>query len=408
MTHDASRTPHRLHLTLIGLIAALMGIGQNGLLVSLPFLVEHSAFGLPTWSIVIAIGSFLFLPAAPFWGSFSDRNGPKTVVLQALAGMAVSFLLLLVFTALSNEFSEQTYLWLAGLVVARIIYGCTVAGMVPASQHWAILLCGSQNRLQAITSVSIGLSTGRLVGPLLAMGALKLHTYAPLMLMVAFPVIALLGACWLPKPAFTPKTEQTTTQQKTRKLPDLTLVPFLLTGLLLCAVVALLQYSLSPLIGSITAWTTDEISQAIGLLLTLSAAFTLLTQVLVIKKKKLDIESMYRLGGIALLIGFVLFLNTSFWIFTIAMVASAIGAALLVPAYTAMATQTNPDQSGKIAGLISMSHTLGYGLASLLASTVVISPQLPVWVCLGFSVLVTGIALTRRKDKAIVDVVEER
>ncbi|KKC99716.1 MFS transporter [Photobacterium halotolerans] len=407
MTHDTSRTPHRFHLTLIGLIAALMGIGQNGLLVSLPFLVEHSAFGLPTWSIVIAIGSFLFLPSAPFWGSFSDRNGPKIVVLQSLAGMAVSFLLLLIFTALSDTFSEQTYLWLAGLVVARIIYGCTVAGMVPASQHWAILLCGSQNRLQAITSVSIGLSTGRLVGPLLAMGALKLHIYAPLMLMVAFPVIALLGACWLPKPAFAPKadSEKTSPHRKSRKLPEMILLPFLLTGLLLCATVALLQYSLSPLIGTITTWTTDAISQAIGFLLTLSAGFTLLTQVLVIKKKKLDINTMYRLGGVALLGGFVFFLNSTFWIFTIAMVVTSIGAALLVPAYTSMATQTNPEQSGKIAGWISMSHTLGYGLASLLASTVVISPQLPVWVCIGSAVLVAGIAFTLRKENEVASVI---
>ena len=407
MTHDNSRTPHRFHLALIGLIAALMGIGQNGLLVSLPFLVEHSAFGLPTWSVVIAIGSFLFLPSAPFWGGFSDRNGPKVVVLQALAGMAVSFLLLLAFTGLSDRFSEQTYLWLAGLVVARIIYGCTVAGMVPASQHWAIILCGEGNRLQAITSVSIGLSTGRLIGPLLAMVSLQLHAYAPLMMMVAFPVIALLGAFWLPKPAFTPKadSEKTSPSGKPRKLPEMTLMPYLLTGLLLCATVALLQYSLSPLIGTITTWTTDAISQAIGLLLTLSASFTLLTQVLVIKKKKLDINTMYRLGGMALLIGFVFFLNTSFWVFTIAMVTSAIGAALLVPAYTSMATQTNPEQSGKIAGWISMSHTLGYGLASLLASTVVISPQLPVWVCIGFAVLVAGIAFTLRKENEVASVI---
>lgn len=77
MTHDASRTQRRFHLTLIALIAALMGIGQNGLLVSLPFLVEHSAFGLPTWSIVIAIGSFLFLPSAPFWAASVTGTGQK-------------------------------------------------------------------------------------------------------------------------------------------------------------------------------------------------------------------------------------------------------------------------------------------------------------------------------------------
>ncbi len=45
---------HSSQLAVIALAAALMGIGQNGLLVSLPFLVEQSAFDLPTWSILIA------------------------------------------------------------------------------------------------------------------------------------------------------------------------------------------------------------------------------------------------------------------------------------------------------------------------------------------------------------------
>ncbi|MEF1186398.1 MFS transporter, partial [Vibrio sinaloensis] len=36
----------QFQLVVIGLVAALMGVGQNGLLVSLPFLVEQSAFSL--------------------------------------------------------------------------------------------------------------------------------------------------------------------------------------------------------------------------------------------------------------------------------------------------------------------------------------------------------------------------
>ncbi|WP_293144949.1 MFS transporter [Moritella sp.] len=95
MKHYHKIESKKVQLSIIGLIAALMGIGQNGLLVSLPFLVTHSAFSLPTWSIIIAIGSFLFLPAAPFWGRYSDKNGPKGVVYQALSGMSLSFLLLL-------------------------------------------------------------------------------------------------------------------------------------------------------------------------------------------------------------------------------------------------------------------------------------------------------------------------
>ncbi|SQD78575.1 hypothetical protein [Moritella yayanosii] len=97
MKHSNKIARKGVQLSIIGLIAALMGIGQNGLLVSLPFLVTHSVFSLPTWSIIMAIGSFLFLPAAPFWGRYSDKHG------------------------------------------------CTVAGMVPAIQHWAILLPPSNN-----------------------------------------------------------------------------------------------------------------------------------------------------------------------------------------------------------------------------------------------------------------------
>lgn len=387
----------QIQLVIIGLIAALMGIGQNGLLVSLPFLVEHSAFSLPTWSIVIAIGSFLFLPAAPFWGRYSDKNGPKSVVIQALGGMSISFLLLFLFTALSDTYSESAFYWLIGLIIARVIYGCTVAGMVPASQHWAILLCGEENRLKAITSVSLGLSTGRLVGPILSIVLLKLDPFAPLTIMVLFPAIALVAAIWLPNPRNETK-KSSSTKKSAPWLPSQPLLPYLMTGLMLCTVIALLQYSFSPLIGSITEWSTNKISDAIGILLTISAAMTLITQVMVIKKKKLDISSMYRLGALCLLTGFILFLSAEMWVFAIAMAISASGAALLVPAYTSKATQTDADNPGAVAGYISMSHTLGYGLASLLAFTATLSPIYPVWICITLSACVVSIALFQLKN----------
>ncbi|NRF64224.1 MFS transporter [Vibrio coralliilyticus] len=390
----------RIQLSVIGLIAALMGIGQNGLLVSLPFLVEHSAFALPTWSILIAVGSFLFLPAAPYWGRHSDQFGPKRVVIQALLGMAVSFLLLLVFAVLSAQGQQWIGWCLAGLVLARIIYGCTVAGMVPASQHWAILLCGEQNRIQAITSVSIGLSTGRLLGPLLSIVLLKFSPFAPLMVMVLFPVLALMGAYWLPSPQL---DKPFAGEEKSRHswIPNAHLMPFLLSGLLLCSVIALLQYSFSPLIFSVTEWSTDQISNAIGILLTISAAMTLSTQILVIKKKKLTPTAMYQLGGLAMLTGFVLFLIPNIWLFGVAMAIAASGAALLVPAYTAKATETDKSSPGAISGYISMSHTLGYGLASLLAFSATINPIYPIYICIGFSAIILTIALKQRSAGAL-------
>ncbi|WP_435248929.1 MFS transporter [Vibrio sp. nBUS_14] len=375
----------KFHLMTIGLAAALMGIGQNGLLVSLPFLVEQSAFSLPTWSILIAIGSILFLPSAPFWGRQSDKHGPKKVVIQALVGMAVSFAFLCFF-AMNSDQEKALVFCLIGLMVARIIYGCTVSGMVPASQHWAILLCGEKNRLQAITSVSIGLSAGRLIGPIISILALKFSPYAPLIIMVFLPCLALIAAVLLPAPDM--NTEQASSKAPSPWLPSRALLPFLSSGLLLCVAVALLQYSFSPLIYSITHWTTDQLSDAIGILLTIGAACTFVTQLLVIKKEKLTPLFMYRCGASASVVGFVMFLIPSMLAFGAAMVVTAIGAALLVPAYTLFATEKQSGAPGAAAGYIAMSHTLGYGVASMLAFTSTLNPQYPIYLCVLCSALI--------------------
>ncbi|ENM5826040.1 MFS transporter [Vibrio metoecus] len=379
-------------LGVIGLAAALMGIGQNGLLVSLPFLVEQSVFDLPTWSILIALGSFLFLPSAPFWGRVSDKHGPKHVVIQALAGMAMSFSLLALFAMASRDYTSISTLCLMGLAVARVIYGCTVSGMVPASQHWAIVLCGEQHRLQAITSVSIGLSVGRLIGPVISLLALKVSPFAPLFMMVLLPLLALVGTYFLPAPQVS--TPNNRPSSSLPWLPSRCLWRFLASGLLLCTAISLLQYSFSPLLSALTDWPTSRISDAIGLLLTISAACTFVTQVMVIKKKKLSPEQMYRFGAGLLVVGLALFLVTHVWVLALAMVLTACGAALLVPAYTTAATTQYSDAPGAVAGYISMSHTIGYGLASLLAFSATLSPHYPIYLCLLFALLIVWTAFS--------------
>ncbi|OLQ73108.1 permease [Photobacterium proteolyticum] len=394
----------KFHLVAISLASALMGIGQNGLLVSLPFLVEQSAFSLPTWSVLIAIGSLLFLPSAPFWGRYSDKHGPKKVVIQALIGMVVSFSLLCLFAITSHIEETLAIVCFIGLLIARIIYGCTISGLIPASQHWAIILCGEKKRLQAITSVSIGLSAGRLIGPLISILALKLSPFAPLMIMIVLPCIALIAAILLPAPKM--DNEQANKKSPLPWLPQKPLLPFLMSGLLLCAAIALLQYSFSPLIYSVTNWPTEQLSDTIGVLLTISAACTFVTQILVIKKKNLAPLVMYRLGAFGLVVGFILFLVPSIWAFGIAMAIAAGGAALLVPAYTSFATEKQNDAPGTVAGYISMSHTIGYGLASLLAFSSTLHPLYPVYLCTAFSTLILATAyFAVRKEN--VDVVEQ-
>lgn len=375
---------HKYYLITISLVSALMGVCQNGLLVSLPFLVEQSAFSLPTWSILIAIGSVLFLPSAPFWGRYSDQYGPKRVIVQALIGMAVSFSLLAYFSIISTH-DISALICFSGLIIARIIYGLTVSGIVPACQHWAIILCGKNQHSQAITSVSIGLSLGRLLGPLIAIIALKISPFTPLIIMAGLPIAALLAVLLLPISQANSKDMNTSASLPW--LPQKKLMPYLLNGLLLCASVALLQYSFSPLISSVTQWNIEIISDAIGGLLTLSAAFMLLIQFVVLKNKFQPLL-MYRVGATGLVLGFLLFLIPNIWLFPVAMVIASSSAALLVPAYTSLATEQYTHALGSIAGYISMFHTIGYGIAALLAFSSSFDPFYPVYLCITFSFLI--------------------
>ncbi|MDT9694198.1 hypothetical protein Q5762_38885, partial [Streptomyces sp. P9(2023)] len=86
-------------------------------------------------------------------------------------------------------------------------------------------------------------------------------------------------------------------------------------------------------------------------------------------------------------VGFALFLVTQVWVLTLAMVFIACGAALLMPAYTTAATAQYSDAPGAVAGYISMSHTIGYGLASLLAFSATLSPHYPIYLCVLFALL---------------------
>ncbi|GAL38188.1 putative membrane protein [Vibrio maritimus] len=313
----------------------------------------------------------------------------------SLIGMMVSFLLLYLFTLLSTNPSLITISFI-GALIARIIYGCTASGIVPACQHWATLICGSENRLKAITSVSIGLSAGRLIGPLVAIAALKVSPYAALCLMVVLPAISLTMIAAHPAPEVSQQREKTSANLPW--LPGKKYLPYLVCAITLCVGIALLQYSFSPLILSITDWSTSQVSDVIGILLTISAACTFAVQTLIVKARKVTPIGMFRTGAIMFSCGFVLFLAPNIWCYGIAMAIVSSGAALLVPAYTSEATSKQPDAPGTVAGYIATSHTIGYGLASLLAFTATLAPIYPIYLGIGCSILIAVITYLLSKN----------
>lgn len=343
--------------------AALLGLGQNGLLVALPVLVARFELTLAQWAGLIMAGSMLFVIGSPFWGRMADRHGSRPVVIQALAGYIVSFMLIALILWFSAAHGLPTPALLAGLLAARAIYGLSVSGMVPACQQWAVALdaqaASGRGRVAALATVSAGLSTGRLLGPLVAAASLTLSVYAPFVTMLLAGLLALLLVRGIANPIAGPVDPQPSV-----RLPAPRNGVFLIQALLLAMSVSLMQLGLPAALQAALPISAERASHLMGLLLSLAAGGALLAQLGVIRSRRLAWPALLGIGGLAMTAGYALLVQAhGLPLFAAGVVVAGIGAALAVPGYTAGAAVHQAQ--GASAGYLAMAHTLGYAAAML-------------------------------------------
>lgn len=146
------------------------------------------------------------------------------------------------------------------LIIARIAYGLTVSAMVPACQVWALQRAG-KGIAWSLWQPLAPASCGRLFGPLCAAAMLAIHPLAPMGLLMAAPLLALVMLLRLPGTSPRPTAE--------RKSASLRLdcLPYLLCALLLAAAVSMMQLGLSPALTRQFATDTAAISHHVAWLL---------------------------------------------------------------------------------------------------------------------------------------------
>lgn len=392
-----------MHLTPVWRIsacAALLGLGQTGLLVALPVLVEHSGLPLSQWAGLILLGSMLFLIGSPFWGRVADRRGPRIVVTQALAGYLFSFAMIAVALWLGAQGTLPMAVVIALLAAARVLYGLTVSGMVPACQQWVLALqhgaSEGPERVATLAAVSAGLSGGRLLGPLFAAASLSLSVYAPFVVMLLSGLLALMLLKRVPQPSM---TQTASSRGSAASWPPTANLPYLAMALLLAMSVSLMQLGLPTALQQALAVDATRAGHLMGSLLSLGALGALGMQLGVIRARRLNGRVLLMLGSIVLVLGHTLLVqaDTLAW-FVPGILAASTGAALAVPGYTDAATHQSQGQ-GSSAGWLSVSHTLGYG-AAMLAVSLVSAPYL-LQLALGAALLMLALAaLVRRRSRS--------
>ena len=338
--------------------AGLLGIGQNGLLVVLPVLVIQTNLSLSVWAALLMLGSMLFLPSSPWWGKQISLTGSKTVVLWALGGYGVSFTLLGLGSVLMATGAVTKAVGLGILIIARIVYGLTVSAMVPACQVWALHRAGKGNRMAALATISSGLSCSRLFGPLCAAAMLTVHPLAPVGLLMAAPVLTLLLLLRLPDtpPQHTPERKSVSLKRDC--------LPYLLCAMLLAAAMSMMQLGLSPALTRQFATDTTAISQQVAWLLALSAIAALIAQFGVLRQQRLTPVALLLSAGVLMSGGLAIMLAEQLWLFYLGCAVLSFGSALATPAYQLLLNDKLAN--GASAGWLATSHTLGYGLCTLL------------------------------------------
>ncbi|EPF6109799.1 MFS transporter [Enterobacter cloacae] len=346
----------------LALCAGLLGIGQNGLLVMLPQLVTMTGLSLSVWAGLLMFGSMLFLPASPWWGRQSERHGCKSVMLASLSGYLASFFVMaLVVWAMANGMLNAAW-GLAGLILSRTLYGLTVSGLVPAAQTWAIQRAGLEKRMAALATISSGLSCGRLLGPPLAALMLSVNPVAPLWLMAMAPFIALLLVLReVADPPLPPVAQQATRLQAS-------MLPYLMLALLLAALVSLMQLGLSPHLSPLLDGNAAQISHHVALLLSLAALATLAAQFLVVRPQHFRPMTLLCLAAVLMVVGLGVMCLADVALFYVGIVITSLGVAMATPGYQLLLNDRLT--TGKGAGVIATSHTLGYGVSALLVPLV--------------------------------------
>ncbi|WP_313905133.1 MFS transporter [Yersinia wautersii] len=328
----------------------------------LPVLVSRTHLSLSVWAGLLTLGSMLFLVGSAWWGRQSEIRGCKFVVIMALAGYLLSFVLLAlaVWGLSAGWLSEMA--GLGWLIVARIIYGLTVSGMVPASQTWALQRAGYEQRMAALATISSGLSCGRLLGPLCAALALSIHPMAPLWLMAIAPLIALLVVYrQYNDPPLPPVVHQ---QNRLR----LNMLPYLLCALLLAATVSLMQLGLAPHLSRLFSHSATTVSHHVAILLSIAAGCTLLAQFLVVRPQRFTPPQLLLVAALLMVLGLGLMCVQPLVLFYLGCALASFGAAMATPGYQLMLNDRL--STGKGSGVIATSHTLGYGISALMVPVV--------------------------------------
>ena len=325
---------------------------------------------------MVAVAGLTWMLLSRPWGHASDKHGRKPILLIAVAGFAVSYLILALFLEYALSTSLSVVVIVAALTLIRGSIGAFYAA-IPLSGNALIAdTLDNDKRTSAMAMLGASNALGMIIGPLIAGLLVVYGLVTPVYFATILPLIALL-ILWIKLPKI--KVEHDAEQPKL-KLSDSRLrlpmwASFVAINSVIAAQILVGFFAIDRLQLDLTA-----AAQVAGYAMTAVGITLVLVQGTIMKKSHWKPETLLIVGALIGALGFAMvsFSYSSFMLIASYSVAAA-GLGMVFPGMQAItANSVEAHEQGAAAGTVSAVQGFAMIISPLLATLLYkIEPTLP-------------------------------
>jgi len=340
-----------------------VGLGQSLLFTVLPPLAR--TMGLVEWQVgaVFAFSGLMWFLMSPYWGRKSDRWGRKPVILLGITGYGLSMALVLVVIKANLLGWLPLAVAFPLMVFFRGFFGIIGSGSFPAAQAYIADRTSRAERTANIALINASFGVGVVIGPGLGALLIGIDLLAPLYAVAAIAFFsALMVALFLPETRVAPKERPSS---KKLSFLDRRILPLALASVVMSICQSATMQTAAFFMMDLLHLTPEATALKSGIALTISAAASLVVQVVAIRQLDLGPKVLLIWGAVISLVGYGLFLvSASYLPIVLALVCHGVGLGMLRPGLgSAASLAVSPGEQGAAAGLIMATGPVGHVLS---------------------------------------------
>lgn len=335
-------------LPILFIVMFLVMVGFGIIIPVLPFYAETIGASPTQLGLLMAVYSLMQLLFAPMWGRISDRIGRKPVIMIGIFGLALSFFLMGLSSAL----------WM--LFAARIIGGILSAANMPTVMAYAADITTPEERGKGMGIIGAATGLGFIFGPAIGGVFSKINLNMPFYIAGASALLTFFLVLFLLKESLTAENRHSRADEKQPLRQSLQGPTAILLSLQL-----FISLSLSGLEATFAYYGAEKAGLGtvnLGYIFMIMGLASAIVQGGLVGRltKKFGEGTVIQVGILISAIGFglILFID-SFATAAIFLTIFGIGNGVIRPSVSALLTKTSTSGYGNATGLLSSFDSLG-------------------------------------------------